>query len=190
MVSVLRACIASFKRERVVRTLAVPPGPWQFPAKIGSAINQPSSDQPGYLGPEKTRESVNAEFDRFHREMEERNEHFFGMDSKDSKEPLKPTSPARGAGSGAEGGSNGKERNRAITKLRIAVHGPTKHCQACKDFTYSHTKACQARFNSLLDRLEPKIIPKLFLRGNARVTRARILAMPLHLPKKMRTLTF
>ena len=148
-------------RERVVRTLAVPPGPWQFPAKIGSAINQPSSDQPGYLGPEKTRESVNAEFDRFHREMEERNEHFFGMDSKDSKEPLKPTSPARGAGSGAEGGSNGKERNRAITKLLIAVHGPTKHCQACKDFTYSHTKACQARFNSLLDRLEPKIIPKL-----------------------------
>ena len=34
----------------VVRTLAVPPGPWQFPAKVGKPIEIEQPAQPGYLG--------------------------------------------------------------------------------------------------------------------------------------------
>ena len=46
-------------------------------------------------------------------------------------------------------------RNRSITKRRVLQYGPTPECDGCLRGTYSHTAACRARFNALLDAAEP-----------------------------------
>ena len=51
------------------------------------------------------------------------------------------------------------ERNRKITKLRVASYGPTKGCDACKYGTDYHTKECRSRSNTLLEG-EPIKAPK------------------------------
>ena len=51
------------------------------------------------------------------------------------------------------------ERNRKITKLRVASYGPTKGCDACKYGNDYHTKECRSRFNTLLEG-EPIKAPK------------------------------
>lgn len=155
----------SFK-QKVVRTLAVPPGPWRFPAKIGKPIEIEQPVQPGYLGDSKD-SNVEQDIDWFIAEVEGLGEEMnkaFGVDS---------VYPAPGAGDGGASKakasetlapdskskeSSSKPRSRAITKLRVAVHGPTKGCQACKEGLYSHTKECRERFNALLDEQEPKIV--------------------------------
>ena len=47
------------------------------------------------------------------------------------------------------------KRNRAITTLRIAVHGKSPKCDGCRHGTYNRTAACRKRFNDLLDFHEP-----------------------------------
>eukprot|EP00435_Cladocopium_sp_Y103_P019517 s1470_g4.t1 len=158
--------LAAFKegsmRERVVRTLAIPPGPWQFPTKVEGKDSLKLDPMPGYLGDfrdeknDEKDENWEEEIERFNREME-------GM----AENKGDGTSPARTAGgtkAGFETDQTDKPeaskdvgaRNRSITAIRIAIHGPSKGCQACKDGTYSHTKECRARFNELLDITEPK----------------------------------
>ena len=46
-----------------------------------------------------------------------------------------------------------KARNRSITMLRIAAHGPTPKCQGCKEGSYAHSPDCRERFNRLIDYL-------------------------------------
>ena len=46
-------------------------------------------------------------------------------------------------------------RNRAITRLRIAVHGKSPKCFGCRYGSYNHTVECRKRFNDLLDFHEP-----------------------------------
>ena len=58
-------------------------------------------------------------------------------------------------GLSAEKSSGPKTRNRAITMLRIGIHGRTPKCFGCKEGTYDHTQECRDRFNMLLDTCEP-----------------------------------
>ena len=46
-------------------------------------------------------------------------------------------------------------RNRAITKLRIAVHGKTPKCIDCIEGSYNHNEECRKRFSEVLDFHEP-----------------------------------
>ena len=141
-------------KERVVRSLAIPPGKWRFPAKIGKEGLTISSSLPGYLGGES--EPAMGKLDLFREEIEKLDKE---MGTGEGEVGL---APCAGDGTGHEGKHEAPDpkakkesRNRCITKLRIAVHGPTKGCDACKDGTYSHTKVCRERFNSLLDFHEP-----------------------------------
>ncbi|CAL1167456.1 unnamed protein product, partial [Cladocopium goreaui] len=75
--------LAAFKegsmRERAVRTLAIPPGPWQFPAKVEGKDSLKLDPMPGYLGDfrdekgDEKDEHANweKELAQFHKEMEE-----------------------------------------------------------------------------------------------------------------------
>ena len=90
----------SFK-QKVVTTLAVPPGPWRFPAKIGKPIEIEQPVQPGYLGDSKD-SNVEQDIDWFIAEVEGLGEEMnkaFGVDS---------VYPAPGAGDG--GASKAKAR--------------------------------------------------------------------------------
>eukprot|EP00435_Cladocopium_sp_Y103_P046209 s240_g13.t1 len=46
-------------------------------------------------------------------------------------------------------------RHRSITKRRVLQYGPSPECDGCLRGTYSHTAACRARFNALLNAAEP-----------------------------------
>ena len=137
-------------KERVTRNIVVPPGKWCFPGLIGKdpAIQAPPSF-PGYLG-----EQIDnlAESDSFSDKLEEL-EDLFG----EQPEALGPAPVAGEASSSSKPTveDEPKIRNRAITKMRILVHGKTKGCDACSNGHYSHTMECRDRFNKLLDRLEP-----------------------------------
>ena len=161
--------LAAFKegsmRERAVRTLAIPPGPWQFPAKVEGKDSLKLDPMPGYLGDfrdekgDEKDEHANweKELAQFHKEMEEMAEN--------KGDDISPARTAGGTKAHFETNLKGKAeaskevvgaRNRNITAIRLAIHGPSKGCQACKDGTYSHTQECRARFNELLDTSEPK----------------------------------
>ena len=167
-------------KERVVRTLAVPPGSWQFPAKIGYVDSLKPQDQPGYLGEasgmtklddfENMLDSIQSDMDKRLQEVEDeragegetglalRAGGGSGPGTIESETGKGETGLAlrAGGGSGPEGlESAEKTRNRTITKVRVAVHGPTKGCHACRSETNDHTPICRERFNKLLDRLEP-----------------------------------
>jgi hypothetical protein len=119
-------------RERIVRTLAFPPGQWQFPVK-GSGENVLKVDnQPGYLGnfPEELDDEDldDEEIARRDALLEKEIKDFIIEAEKSSK------------GGGGESSSvharvetkpKPAERNRKITKLRVASYGPTKGCDAC-----------------------------------------------------------
>ena len=60
----------------VVRALAIPPRPWQFPAKVEGKDSLKVDPMPGYLGdlaeePIVDSQGVDEDIERFHREMTE-----------------------------------------------------------------------------------------------------------------------
>ena len=148
--------LSSFKdetfRERVVRTIGLPPGPFQFPAKVEGRDSLKINVEPGYLGEisdddrVEDDEGLDHDIQGFLDEM--------GESSKGGGESSGPAS-ARAGLKPKPGG-----RNRKITKLRVASYGPTKGCEACKQGSDNHSKECRARFNELLDRAEPVKTPK------------------------------
>ena len=56
---------------------------------------------------------------------------------------------------GAETSASVTKHHRAITKLRIAVHGKSPKCDDCKTGSYNHSASCRERFDALLDFHEP-----------------------------------
>ena len=130
-------------REVVVRTLAIPNGKWRFPLKT----KQMTASLEGLHPPASLHDILDEPED---------------TPRASTKETATCEPPAPGAGllppSEPSIGAKPKPRHRAITRLRIAVHGKTKKCQGCKEGTYSHSDVCRKRFNDLLDLHEP--LPK------------------------------
>ena len=56
---------------------------------------------------------------------------------------------------GAETSVPMAKRHRAITRLRIAVHGKSPKCDGCKTGSYNHSPSCREHFDALLDFHEP-----------------------------------
>ena len=132
-------CLKGVLREYVVRTLAFPNGKWQFPLKTPESPKESIHVQE--LEPPADLEEilqVEEEKDRDHRGKSE-------PGTKGGEPAPKPKDDDLGP----------KKRNRAITVLRIGVHGRTRHCLECSEGTYSHTKECRDRFNKLIDLCEP-----------------------------------
>ena len=140
------------------------------PGKVGKAEIKGPSELPGYLGGDDDSKRE-QEIEDFMEEMEEvgrQNQKLFGVETTCLAPGAGSVSKHHGESGNAAPKSSKREkskpkRNRQITKLRIAVHGPTKGCQACKDGTYDHAKECRDRFNVLLDEQEP--IPRSEAKG-------------------------
>lgn len=123
---------------KVVRTLAFPLGKWQFPLKSHDTKEERPSIQD--IKPPDELDNLVEEEDL---EEDEPHARTGGKGKKPSEtKPKTETIPE-------------KKRNRAVTTLRIAVHGPTPKCEGCKFGTYAHSSACRERFNKLLDDTEP-----------------------------------
>ena len=149
-------------KEFVTRTLAIPNGGWTFPAIKAEAsafeepIPEPLDDE---YEPTTPAESV-ADPDQIREEKGE-------VEGK----PVEAY-PAPGAGSSPSGRPKLK-RHRAITTLRIAVHGKTPGCDGCREGTYDHSQACRTRFDSLLNEWSrsrsAKVLLALLLLGRRRM---------------------
>ena len=135
-------------RERVVRALAIPPGPWQFPAKIEGTDSLKVDPLPGYLGDLAERPSIDSQDADKDREqfLEDMARHARGGETSlaDTAGGEPPKSHEKHEASLAEtaGGSKEKhnsKRNRSITLIRIGIHGPTKGCHACESGGYTNT---------------------------------------------------
>ena len=136
----LEHCLNGIHREKVVRTLAFPLGKWQFPLKSQDTKEERPSIQD--LKPPDELDNLVEEED-----LEEDEPKVLPMPG--GKETKPSETKAKGETIPE------KKRNRAVTTLRIAVHGPTPKCEGCKYGTYSHSSACRERFNKLLDHAEP-----------------------------------
>lgn len=104
-------------REKVVRTLAFPLGKWQFPLKSQDTKEERPSIQD--LKPPDELDNLVEEED-----LEEDEPKVLPM--RGGKETKPSETKAKGET------IPDKKRNRAVTTLRIAVHGPTPKCEGCK----------------------------------------------------------
>ena len=115
---------------RVVMTkdLAVPNGKWSFPLAKAKAFDE---ENPHHKLP--STESLAPPAGALDESIEQQ------TPGKPRVDEVGPKAEA----TRAEEASEKFSRNRAITKLRLAVHGKTPRCDGCRTGSYNHNKACR-----------------------------------------------
>ena len=127
-------------RVVITKDLAVPNGKWSFPLAKAKALDE---ENPHHKLP--STESLAPPAGALDESIEQQ------TPGKPRVDEVGPKAEA----TRAEEASEKFSRNRAITKLRLAVHGKTPKCDGCRTGSYNHNKACRTRFNDLLDFHEP-----------------------------------